>query len=68
MSTRESRPHLHHPDPVLITLSEPKSAASEAFRGRIGAPGAIASSTIRTLLSSRPPATPVSFMRLTTDS
>ena len=32
MATRESRPHLHHPDPVLITLTEPKSAASEAFR------------------------------------
>src|ERR1700730_8041224 len=30
----ESRPHAHahHPDPVLITLAEPKSAASEAFR------------------------------------
>jgi protein-tyrosine kinase len=32
MAARESRPHPHHPDPVLITLTEPKSAASEAFR------------------------------------
>jgi capsular exopolysaccharide synthesis family protein len=32
MAARESRSHAHHPDPVLITLTEPKSAASEAFR------------------------------------
>jgi protein-tyrosine kinase len=32
MCAREARPHAHHPDPVLITLAEPKSAASEAFR------------------------------------
>src|SRR5262249_2342520 len=32
MATHESRHHPHHPDPVLITLTEPKSAASEAFR------------------------------------
>jgi protein-tyrosine kinase len=32
MATHESRDHPHHPDPVLITLTEPKSAASEAFR------------------------------------
>ena len=32
MATHESRPHPHHPDPVLITLTDPKSAASEAFR------------------------------------
>jgi capsular exopolysaccharide synthesis family protein len=32
MAPRESRPHAHHPDPVLIALSDPKSAASEAFR------------------------------------
>jgi len=32
MATHESRGHPHHPDPVLITLTEPKSAASEAFR------------------------------------
>jgi Mrp family chromosome partitioning ATPase len=34
MAAHESRPHAHahHPDPVLITLTEPKSAASEAFR------------------------------------
>jgi capsular exopolysaccharide synthesis family protein len=32
MATRDSRSHPHHPDPVLITLTEPKSAASEAFR------------------------------------
>ena len=32
MTTHESRGHPHHPDPVLITLTEPKSAASEAFR------------------------------------
>jgi len=32
MNPRESRPHAHHPDPVLIALAEPKSAASEAFR------------------------------------
>jgi protein-tyrosine kinase len=32
MATHESRGHPHHPDPVLITLAEPKSAASEAFR------------------------------------
>ena len=32
MATHESRGHQHHPDPVLITLTEPKSAASEAFR------------------------------------
>jgi protein-tyrosine kinase len=32
MRTREARSHSHHPDPVLIALAEPKSAASEAFR------------------------------------
>ncbi len=32
MATHENRGHPHHPDPVLITLTEPKSAASEAFR------------------------------------
>ena len=34
MSAQESRAHAHahHPDPVLIALTEPKSAASEAFR------------------------------------
>ena len=34
MVTRAARSHLHahHPDPVLITVTEPKSAASEAFR------------------------------------
>jgi capsular exopolysaccharide synthesis family protein len=35
MATRDSRRRTHephHPDPVLITLTDPKSAASEAFR------------------------------------
>ncbi|HEY7249156.1 MAG TPA: CpsD/CapB family tyrosine-protein kinase [Methylomirabilota bacterium] len=32
MATRGGRSHPPHPDPVLITLTEPKSAASEAFR------------------------------------
>jgi protein-tyrosine kinase len=33
MAAREGRrSHAPHPDPVLITLTEPKSAASEAFR------------------------------------
>ena len=33
MASHDSRGHHpHHPDPVLITLTEPKSAASEAFR------------------------------------
>jgi protein-tyrosine kinase len=32
MARHESRGHPHHPDAVLITLTEPKSAASEAFR------------------------------------
>ena len=34
MATHESRGHPHHPDPVRITLTEPKSAASEACRTR----------------------------------
>jgi len=32
MARHESRADPHHPDAVLITLTEPKSAASEAFR------------------------------------
>ena len=35
MPARDNRPHAHHPDPVLITLTEPKSAASEAFKMRL---------------------------------